>query len=127
MLALDDMDVYKLGHEITLTIYKETGKFPKSELFGLTAQMRRAAVSINSNLSEGVARKTNGEYKHFIGIARGSASELKYQIIVSKDLGFMTEDVANKLIGNTDRVKMMLSKLMQSLNESRIPNPESRK
>ena len=126
MVTIEDLDIYKLAHEVVLSIYRETESFPKNELFGLTSQMRRAAVSINSNLLEGSARKTNGEYKQFIGVARGSASELKYQIIVSKDLRFMSKNSADKLVNDMDRIKMMLSRLMQSLGEPRTTNPEFR-
>jgi four helix bundle protein len=89
--------------------------FPKSEMFGLVSQMRRAATSINSNLCEGGARNTNGEYKQFIGIAQGSAAELEYQIILSKDLGFISVEESEKLISEALQVLKMLIGLSKSI------------
>jgi len=77
--------------------------------------MRRAAVSINSNLCEGGARNNDGEYKQFIGIAQGSTAELEYQISLSKDLGFMQQDIADKLMDETGQILKMLIGLRLSL------------
>jgi len=87
-----DMDVFKLSHSLTLEIYKVTVKFPTEERYGLTAQMRRSAYSIPVNIVEGSSRLSKKEYRQFIGIARGSASEITYQLLLSRDLGYITED-----------------------------------
>jgi len=87
MKSVEDLDVFKLAHRLVLKIYPLTSTFPKEELYGLTSQMRRSAVSIPSNLSEGANRLTSAEYRHFVGIARGSVGEICYQILLTKDRG----------------------------------------
>jgi four helix bundle protein len=116
MISVKDLDVYKTGFDIAIAIYKTTEAFPKTEIFGLASQMRRAAVSINSNISEGSSRNTTGEYKHFVGIANGSASELEFQIELSRKLGFINENDYTNLIEQITRERQMLSKLLKSLS-----------
>src|ERR1700683_1516281 len=85
-----NLDVWQRSIELTLAIYELTSKFPDSERFGLTNQMRRAAVSIASNIAEGYGRATKGEYIQFLGHARGSCSELETQLVIARNLGFGT-------------------------------------
>lgn len=113
-MLIQELDVYKTAHQMTLSVYALTEKFPKSEVFGLVSQIRRAAVSINSNLMEGGARKTNGEKQHFIGISRGSAAELEYQIILARDLKFIPQNDATELLQQVNSVSQMLSGLMRN-------------
>jgi four helix bundle protein len=113
--SVKDLDVFKLSHEVALEVYKLTLIFPKEEVYGLVSQLRRCCVSINSNLVEGAGRSSSGEFKQFVGIARGSASELEYQIEISKDLGYVKEDKAKELKFKIERIIMMLSKLLKSL------------
>jgi four helix bundle protein len=115
MTTTENLEVFKRAHILTLYIYKITEKFPKSELFGLVSQMRRAAVSINSNLMEGAARRTTGEYKQFIGISRGSVEELLYQIMVARDLKYIPKLVADKTIGELRQIGKMLNGLTKKL------------
>ena len=115
MTTTENLEVFKRAHVLTIYIYKITEKFPKSELFGLVSQMRRAAVSINSNLMEGAARKTNGEYKQFVGISRGSVEELLYQIMVVRDLGYINETIAKRTIEELRQIGKMLNGLMRNL------------
>jgi four helix bundle protein len=115
MNRVDNLNVFQKAHSLTLEIYKATETFPKTETYGLVSQMRRAAVSINSNLMEGGARSTDGEYRQFIGIARGSTNELKYQIMVSKDLKFLNKDVADTMVKKSNDVINMLIGLASSL------------
>lgn len=117
MKCIEELDVFKYSDDIVVDIYKITEKFPNSEVFGLTSQMRRAAVSICSNLSEGGSRLTSGELKHFIGIARGSAAELKYQVSLSKSLGFIDDNNAIKLIDRIGVIHKMLTGLIASLDK----------
>ncbi len=78
--------VWQKSHELVLKIYKITKDFPKDEMYGLTSQIRRASVSIPSNIAEGKARGSNKEYKRFLLMARGSLEETKYQLLLAKDL-----------------------------------------
>ena len=89
--SFEKLDVWQLSWEFTKDIYNLTSKYPKSELFGLTNQMRRAAVSVSSNIAEGVSRKTNKEKARFTSISFGSIIEILNQLIISRDLGFITE------------------------------------
>jgi four helix bundle protein len=84
-----DLDIWKLGIQLVTEIYKSTGCFPKEELYGLTSQMRRCAVSIPSNIAEGAARKSKREFLRSLYIALGSASELETQIIIAFNLGYL--------------------------------------
>jgi four helix bundle protein len=112
---VSEMDVFKLGHELTLDIYKITSKFPKEEQFDLVSQMRRASYSICSNLSEGSYRNNTKEFKQFCGIARGSAAELKYFILLAKDLGYIDENNYTVLLDRVDLITKMLYKLIKVL------------
>jgi len=115
MNQVKNLDVYKRAHLLALEIYRTTHKFPKEELYGLVSQMRRAALSINSNLSEGSARNSNGEYKQFIGIAQGSVAELEYQMLLSKELGYIPKEHADKLLDELQQILKMLNGLARSL------------
>ncbi|MCL2331432.1 MAG: four helix bundle protein [Proteobacteria bacterium] len=109
-----ELDVYKRAYDLTIILYKITANFPDVEKFGLVAQIRRAAISINSNLMEGGARNTDGEFRQFIGIARGSANELIFQIYVSKDLGFISKEQSESIIDELERIGKMLTNLSAS-------------
>ena len=115
MRSVEDLDVFKLAHELTLKIYKVTCDFPKEETFGLTSQMRRAAASIGMNLMEGSMRLNSREYRQFVGIARGSAGEVVYQLLLARDLDYILEPVYLDLRSGFERVGQMLTRLSQSL------------
>jgi len=115
-MKIEEMDVFKVGHELTLRIYRVTGEFPDSERFGLISQMRRASASICANLVEGYHRAGKGEFRHFVSIARGSCGELGYQLMLSKDLGYLCETVWAGLSETSVRLIKMLNKLYSSLN-----------
>ena len=101
--------------EFVTEIYKATNDFPQNELFGLTSQIRRAAVSIPANISEGSARQTSKELKHFLHIALGSASELHTLILIAYNLGYIEEyaPIEDKL----NRISKMLTGLIKSLSK----------
>ena len=113
MLLTEDLDVFKKAHKVTLEIYRLCAEFPKDEKYGLSSQMKRAAVSINSNLMEGSARSTLGERKQFLGISRGSASELQYQVMLSRDIGLIEKERADLVIEDLLKIRQMLSGLMK--------------
>lgn len=115
MKSIEDLDVFKKAHKLTLEIYKITSSYPKDEIYGLISQMRRAAVSINSNLMEGGARLGKAELKQFIGIARGSATELKYQLFLSGELNYIDKKTSDKFAGEINEIVKMLSGLIKSV------------
>ncbi|NOZ67657.1 MAG: four helix bundle protein [Deferribacteres bacterium] len=121
-MNVEDLDVFKLSHELAIRIYKTTGRFPDAEKFGLTSQMRRASASIPANLAEGGHRFSKNEYKHFISIARGSVGEIKYQLLLSRDLGYIKKSSYSELRESYDRVSMMLTKLHSSLKRTDTGN-----
>ncbi len=88
---------WKLADELAVLIYKSTGDFPKSEIYGLTSQIRRAAVSVAANIVEGASRKTKLDYSHFLYISRGSLAEVGYYIHLSRRLDFIDENKCTKL------------------------------
>lgn len=88
-----DLDVWHLGVELAETVYRVTARFPKSELFALTSQMRRAAVSIPSNIAEGRARNSSREFLHFLSISRGSLAELETQLELAIRLDYAGSDL----------------------------------
>lgn len=110
MLDFKELDVWKESKKLAILVYKITDQFPKTEVFGLTNQSRRSAVSIPSNIAEGTGRKTDKETLHFLYIAKGSLFELETQIHIAKDLGFLTEhDFQNTLIPQLLKCRQILS------------------
>jgi four helix bundle protein len=116
MKSVEDLDVFKLAHQLALKIYLVSKTFPREEMFSLADQMRRAAASIGMNLMEGAMRLGSKEYRQFVGIARGSAGEICYQLLLAKDLKYLTEDTYWELRSGYDRIIQMLSRLSQTLN-----------
>ena len=96
-------------------IYQLTNAFPNEEKFGLTSQIRRAAVSVPSNIAEGQARRTTGDYVRFVSIAEGSLAELETQLIISIDLGLCTAFETGECLGILTEVRKMLNALRRSL------------
>jgi len=115
MKKVEDLDVFKLSHSLTLEIFETTKTLPEEEKFGLISQMRRAAYSVPMNLMEGAHRLGSKEYRQFVGIAKGSAGEVKYQLLLAKDLKYISEDHYSNLKQNYERVSQILTKLAQSL------------
>ena len=110
-----DLNVWKKGMEIVEEVYKTTQKFPSYELYGLTTQMRRAAVSIPSNIAEGFARKHNKEYKQFLYVVLGSSAELETQVEMSLRLRFLVQEERNILLEKIDHVSRMTMNLIKCL------------
>jgi len=109
--------VWQRAHELVLKIYEITKGFPRDELFGLTSQIRRAAVSVPSNIVEGKARGSNKEYKRFLLIARGSLEEVKYQLLLSKDLKYIDENKYKEMLSLAKDVGRLLNGLIVSLED----------
>ena len=111
--------VWEKAHQLTLGIYQVTAAFPSAETYGLTSQIRRAASSIPSNIAEGCGREGDAELSRFCTIARGSASELEYQILLSRDLKLMQADDYERLTQQVVEIKRMLTVLVQKLSTER--------
>lgn len=110
------LDVWKKSMEFVKAIYQATETFPKAEIYGLTSQMRRAAVSVPSNLAEGAARKGNKEFLQFLNIAQGSISELDTQIELSLMLNYFNKNVYTDLMEKLNTISKMLFGLSRSLS-----------
>ena len=111
-----DLLVWQKGISLAKSIYRLTQNFPSEEKFGLTAQMRRAAVSIPSNLAEGQARHTSGEFVQFISHAEGSAAELDTQLILAVELGFCKKATAIPIYELIDEIRRMLNALRRAIS-----------
>ncbi|MGO8751465.1 MAG: four helix bundle protein [Thermoguttaceae bacterium] len=104
---------------LTKAIYDCTRQWPKEEIYGLTSQIRRAAVSVPSNIAEGQARLGRGEFIQFLGIARGSLAESETLLILSSDLGYMTPDAVESMLTHCAEIGRLLNGLLRSLSASR--------
>jgi len=110
-----ELEVYQLAMDLVVDIYKATGCFPESEVFGLTSQLRRAAVSVPSNLAEGAGRESVKELKNFINIARGSAVEIETQIIIAGRLNYIKSVELENLLEMVKRIIIMPTVLRKKL------------
>ena len=110
-----DLDVWKLGMGLSSDIYRVTVKFPTEERHGITSQMRRASVSVPTNVAEGYGRETTGAFIQFLRIAQGSLKELETLIELSRQLGFLANDVFELLREKTVRLSKMLRGLIRAL------------
>jgi len=117
--SVEDLEVFKKGHDLTLRIYKASKEFPRDEEFGLTSQMRRASMSIGSNLMEGSHRLSRKEFRQFAGIAKGSTGELKYHLLLARDLGYLPQDQYGILRSDSEEVSKMLNGLVRSLSDTK--------
>ena len=109
--------VWQKAKTLAAHIYGTTEQFPKSETYGLTSQMRRAAVSVASNIAEGQGRLTLGEFSHFLGQARGSLLELDTQLLIALDLKYIGCNVCNALDQEIYQVLGLLNRLIESLRK----------
>lgn len=112
-----DLQVWQSAHQMALEIYKVSARFPKEEQYGLTSQMRRAAVSVPANIAEGFARVGKNEKLNFYNIAQGSLAELRYFFILAHDLGFIPDATAQ--IEDCKLIAKMLQGLMNKIRGSR--------
>ena len=115
MGSYKDLLVWQKGIALVKDIYSASASFPSAEAFGLTSQIRRAAVSVPSNIAEGNGRASRAEYLHFLNIANGSCNELETQLIIASELGFLDAMQTHALLQQTNEVGRMLNKLISRL------------
>jgi four helix bundle protein len=111
-----DLDAWKISIELVKEIYLITREFPKDELYGLTSQIRRCAVSVPSNIAEGAARNSSKENIRFLNISAGSLAELDTQLIISNELNFIEKDKYNEFSEKINRISRLIQGLIKYLN-----------
>jgi four helix bundle protein len=114
-----DLLVWEKSHRLVLDSYQATNAFSKQEMFGVTSQIRRAAVSVAANIAEGCGKRGNGEFQRYLNIATGSASELEYHFLLARDLHFVDETGYARLNEAVVEVKRMLSALARKVETER--------
>ena len=114
-----ELKVWQKSYQFCLGIYTATRGFPSDERYGLTAQIRRSAVSVPSNIAEGYGRKTAGEYLHSLYVAYGSICELETQLLLAVDLGYVKEEDPQTLRENIEEIERMLKALINALERKR--------
>lgn len=112
-----DLQVWSKAHTLTVDLYRLSSSFPREEMYGLTNQLRRAAVSIGSNLAEGCGRRTKAELARFVRVAMGSASELDYQLLLSRDLGFIKDEDFRRAASELTEVRKMLTSFLAAVEK----------
>ena len=118
--SVTNLKVFKMAHELTVDLYKITGQFPAEERFGLTSQVRRSSASICANLMEGSHRNNSREYRQFAGVSRGSVGEVKYHLLLARDLNYMSEIHYQRYLGVADEISKMLHGLIKSLENKHV-------
>jgi len=124
MSRVGEIEVFRRSHKLALAIYKVTEGFPQAEKFGLVAQMRRAASSIGTNLSEGSHSLSRKEFRQFVGISKGSVGKLKYHLLLAKDLGYLPESDYFSLKLEVEEISMMLNGLVRFLTYTKLTDTE---
>ena len=113
------LKVWEKAHQLTLAVYRVTKTFPSDERYGLTSQIRRACASVPSNIAEGCGRNSDTELARFMEIATGSASEVEYQILLARDLGYVASPQHEDIDGRVCEVKRMLASFIKKLKADR--------
>lgn len=111
MQRFTELKVWQRSHALVLQIYRLTSTFPTDERFGLVAQLRRAALSVPTNIAEGSKRQGGQEYARFLNIAEGSLAETEYLLLVSRDLAYAATEIVRSLLSETDEIARMLNAL----------------
>jgi four helix bundle protein len=117
--SFTDLNTWKEGHKLVIEIYRVTKNFPKEEVFGLTSQMRRCAVSITSNLAEGFSRRTIKEKQQFYSTSLGSTTELQNQLLIARDIKYLPKNTFQKLA----KLSITVHKLTNGLLKSSLNKP----
>jgi len=110
-----DLKIWKVAIELVKNVYAASSEFPKEEMYGLTSQMRRSAISIPSNVAEGFRRQHNNEFKQFLYISLGSCAELETQTIIAEELGYIDRSQTTKLFEDMDHICRMTASLIKTL------------
>jgi four helix bundle protein len=110
-----DLVVWQRAVQMSVAIYRLTAHFPKEEVFGLTSQLRRAGVSVASNIAEGYGRSSTGEYKQFLGMARGSILEVQTQLVIVRELDFGEVEALKRAVGLSEEVGKMVAAILKKL------------
>jgi len=111
------LQVWEKSHALTLAVYKKTDNFPKSEMIGLTSQIRRAVISIPTNIAEGCGRKSQKEFLYFLNVAFGSASELQYLIFLSSELNYLDKTLVKQILSEITEIKKMLFSFINKVGQ----------
>ena len=115
MLNFKELSIWQRSHQLTIEIYKATQQFPKEEIFGLTSQIRRAVSSIPTNIAEGCGRRTNAELINFLNIASGSASEVEYEILLAREVGYISAEQCDAWTKEIGEIRSMIAAYMKRL------------
>lgn len=116
--SFKDLHVWQKSHSLVLIIYRVTKGFPSNEIYGLTNQLRRAAISITSNIAEGFYRQSRKEKIQFYSITIGSIGEVENQIIIARDLGYINQKESEKILSGLNEVLKMMNALIKSIRKS---------
>lgn len=120
-----DLRVWQLAMNLAVSIYESTGKFPSEERFGLISQLRRAAVSVPSNIAEGNTRNSTADYLRFLRIARGSLAEINTQLLLAEHLGYLNAQSGTPLLSRTDELMRQLTSMYAAIERSANKNDRS--
>ena len=119
------LEVWQAAHTLACAVYTNTGTFPKTEAYGLTAQLRRSAASIAANIAEGCGRNGDVEFGRFVRISLGSATELEYHLLLSRDIGLLDDGTYTQLSAQARRIQGMLAGLKRALSTRSRPTAKS--
>lgn len=117
--SFTDLDAWKKSHLLTISVYKLTKKFPKDETFGLISQMRRCSVSIVSNIAEGFTRPSKKEKMQFYSTAQASTTELQSQLLISRDVSYITNEQFQEIAARTVEVHMLINGLRRYIRNTK--------
>ena len=120
MKDFKELKVWRKAYDLSLAVYEASRSFPREEMYGLTSQLRRAAVSIGANVAEGCGRRSDGELVRFLQIARGSASEVEHHLLLARDLKFLQATIQHDIEKKLQEVQRMLTSLVSSIQETPV-------
>jgi len=121
MMKYERIHAWRASHELAKAVYQATKAFPRAELYGITSQMRRAALSAPTNIVEGAARRGTGEFRQFLNIAWSSLAELWYQLLFSEEMGYLGAEERNRLERMRSQAAQLTWALMRSVSKGKGP------